>query len=268
MSDNDKNFFKGLLRELISLSLYQLILLILGLIFSTSTFILINNFLSTYIGFIRQNKLLFIVIFAIGGAWLFISLFHRFYRNRPTFPVLDLDFRALEREITYEYKNNNHMFYKKRVLLQALKNNLDRYIDKYSWTGKGTIDVKSSIKDYLYKEGIKKNVWQFYEINFQKTIKKGEIIETELFWDLYDKESKAVPFFSCTITEQTNLLILKLILPPKFGVKEVICEISCGIDASYRPFKTKTLPLDRNGTVKWIVKNPKILYYYEMRWIF
>lgn len=268
MSNKVKDFFKEIFKGLINFTVFQIILFILGLIFTTGTFALISQILTRSIVFISNYNYFFIVIFASGGAWLFISLFHRFYRNRPNFPALDLDFRTLEREITYEYKSRNHMHYKKRVFLQALKNNLDRYIDKYSWTGKGTVDVKSSIKEHLYKEGIKKNVWQFYEIIFQKTLKKGETIETELFWHLYDKESKAVPFLSSTITEQTDLLILKLILPPNLSVKEVILEISCGIDASYRPFKTETLLPYRNGRFKWIVKKPKILNYYEMRWIF
>jgi hypothetical protein len=50
------------------------------------------------------------------------------------------------------------MTYKKIKLLHALKDGLDRYIDKYHWTGRGKIIVKSAINEQSVKETIKKNV--------------------------------------------------------------------------------------------------------------
>lgn len=267
MAEKTKRFFHSIFRSFIGAGLFQIFILVIGLVFTASNILLISQFLASNITFVNNYKALFIIISSSGGIWLFVWLFYKFRRNRPNFPTLDLDFRVLSREITYEYKNKKHMHYTKKVFVQALKNNLDRYIDKYAWTGKGSIKMKSNIKEQLCNEGLRKNVWQFYEIIFQKILNKGDKIETEIFWDLYDKESVAVPFASSTVLEPTELLKLKVILPQNFDVREAICETSCSI-SSYRPLKTEYISCDRNGVYEWNIIKPKILYHYEMRWIF
>lgn len=220
---------------------------------------------STVNFFAAFNKWWFIVIFGFGGAWLFILLYQKFSRFRPTFPRLDFDFQILEKEVSYEYVDKTHMIYRKKNFLRALKNNLDTYHDKYHWTGSGKVKIKSEIKEQQFIETIRKNVWQFYEIRFQKTLKKGEEIETEVIWELEDVAGKAVPFFSATIEEPTDALILNLCLSPGLGVKEAVCEISSGIGAK-KPFSSEILKLNRDGWVTWKIRKPKLLHHYEMKW--
>ncbi len=229
-----------------------------------TTFVLASKLLVSFANFLAPFKGYIMIIVGAGSAWLFLTLYQRYSRFHPTFPRFEFDFQILKNEITYEYKDKTHMIYKKKKVLKALKNNLDVYHDKYRWTGEGKVDAKSAIKGQEFRTTIRKNVWQFYEIRFQKTLKKGEEITTEVIWDLEDVAGKAVPYFSVTIEEPTNLLKLNLLLPPELGVKEVVCETSSGIWAR-QPFTSKIMPLDRMAT--WDPK-PKLLYHYEMRWNF
>lgn len=255
------------LKTAAGVSIVEIIKCLVALIFTTSTLVLISTILTTIFPYLLKFKSLIILVLISGGMWIFLVLYYKFHRYRPKYPSIDFDYRIVEKEITYEYRDITHMIYKKRNLLKALKNNLDGYFDKYRWTGKGNIEIKSAMNGHLFRKSIQKSIWQFYEINFQKYLKKGETIETELTWELEDVEGKAVPFFSVTIEEPTDFLKFNLSLNPELGVKEAICEVSFSIGAK-KPFQTKTKLLDRNGYAEWIIKNPRLLHHYEMRWIY
>ena len=261
------NKFKDLLRKVIDVTILEIIKFSLGLIFTTTFFIFVSQLLVSFVVIPVRFKWCLAIIFAAGGAWLFLILYQRFSRFYPTFPRLDFDFQILEKEVYYEYKNKTHMMYKKRVSVKALKNGLDAYYDKYMWTGSGNVKITSAIKEQQFINTIKKNVWQFYEIRFQKTLAKNESIETEIAWELEDMAMKAVPFFSATIVEPTDFLKLNLSLAPKLKVKEVTCEISSGI-AAKKPISSKIIPLDRNGKAAWEIIKPKLFYHYEIKWTF
>jgi len=262
---NDK--FKYLIRETLSVTFSEIVKFILGLIFTLTSAVFASRLLISFVATLAQFKWYLAIIFATGSAWIFLILYQRISRFHPIFPRLDFDFQIVEKEITYEYKEKTHMVYRKRVLVKALKNSLDVYHDKYLWTGSGNVNIISTIKEHQFRETIKKNVWQFYEVRFQKTLAKKESMETEIVWDLEDPTMKAVPFFSATIEEPTDLLKLNLSLPPELGVKEVTCEVSSGIGAK-KPFSSKTIQLDRNGKTTWEIRKPKLLYHHEIKWSF
>ena len=126
--------------------------------------------------------------------------------------------------------------------------------------------IKSGIPEQQVVETTRKNIWRFYEIRLQKTLKKGDIIDTEVIWELEDLENIAVPFISATVEEPTNIIKLNLSIPTTFGVREVTCQISSSIGAE-KPFDSFTRPLDKHGEATWEINNPKLLYHYEMKWI-
>ena len=262
---NDK--LKDLIKEALGVTIWEIVKCIFGLIFTVTSSVFASRLLISFVSILAQFKWYLAVIFATGSAWIFLVLYQRISKFHPTFPRLDFDFHILEKEITYEYKDKTHMVYRRRALVKALKNGLDAYYDKYQWTGTGNVKISSAIKEHQFRETIKKNVWQFYEIRFQKTLSKKESMDTELIWELKDTAEKAVPFFSATIEEPTDYLKLNLSLPCNIGVREVTCEVSSGIGAK-KPFSSKTILLDRNGKATWEIRKPKLLYHYEMKWSF
>lgn len=268
MSDNMKDRgIKGTGFRIFGEIVFEILRFLFAFAFTISVFASIAQFLSGVVDFLEPIKWPLTALLVSISGLIFVILYQRYYRYRPTFPALDFDFKIIEKEISYEYKDKTHITYRKKCLLRSLRDNLDVYYDKYHWTGLGRINVKSAIKEHHYRETVKKNIWSCYEIRFQKSLKRGEEIETELIFDLEDIDNKAVPFISATIEEPTDLLVMSVSLPDSLGVREATCETSSSIGAR-RPFLSKTVPINRNGQANWSIKKPKLLHHYEIRWVF
>lgn len=206
-----------------------------------------------------------IVILATAAILLIaILLYGKFNKYRPHYEALDFDFSILETEIVYVHEMKNKMVYTKKKKVKTLKSGLDRYSDKYHWTGRGTLSLSTPISGHKVIETIKKSVWQYYEIKFPRVLKEGEEVQTEVVWTLEDKANVAVPFVSSTISEPTDLLKITLRTPENLGVTRATKEISCSIEAK-KPIREDDLILHR-GEGTWEVENPKLFHHYELRW--
>jgi hypothetical protein len=183
---------------------------------------------------------------------------------KPDFPLIDANFEILDLKILYDHKEINNMVYTKRKRIRALKDNLDRYIDRYNWTGKGTVAPKSLRKSEKYFETERRSTWQYYEMKFEKPLKKGEELDVGVIWELDDLENKSVPFISATLEEPTQSLSLKVKFPNDSVVDHVIKETSPFIGAKM-PFSSIREEISENE-YEWIIPNPKLLFHYELRW--
>jgi len=208
-----------------------------------------------------------LVVFLSVSLLLTAIIYEKLNRFRPAFPRLQVDFLILEKYVEYRYQDRANMTYVKRLRLKALRRGIDTYRDKYRWTSDGPMTITSSHKDQQFLEIHKRNVWQYYEIRFQKPLAKGEVVETELKWELHDPEHKAVPFFSADIEEPTNRLIMHLSLDPSLGVTSAIQETSPSIGAP-KSLRSDSVSLNSHGELTWVIPNPSLLYHYEMRWYF
>jgi hypothetical protein len=202
-----------------------------------------------------------LAFFLVGG------LYRRATRFRPRFPRLAFDFLLLRKELYYKRDTAGHIEYRKHIQLKALKGGLDTYRDKYHWTGSGTVTLTSGIKGQAVYETVRKNVWQCYEIRFQRTLAKGDTIDTEVVCNIDDSDCKAVPFFSATVEEPTEYLKLDLTLPANLGITEVTREVSTGIGAS-KPITSELVALNTHGEVSFSVSRPSLLYHYEIKWLY
>lgn len=209
-------------------------------------------------------KWLLTALLFCGSALVSILLYRRMSKFHPHFPRIDCDFEILELEIIYDHKQQNRMVYTKRKRLRALRNGLDRYFDRYRWTGGGTVAMRSSMKGQQIVTEERRSVWQFYAIKFNRKLGRGEEIQTEVVWELEDIENVAVPFLSSTVEEPTARMILKVKFPPELNVEEVIREISPVMGAR-KPFST-TPDKTAHSEYTWTIASPKLLYHYEVGW--
>ena len=198
-------------------------------------------------------------------ACLWLWLRHRFDRLQPRFPRVAAEFRILERRISYTFHSATTATYRRAYKLLALKSGLDRYVDRYRWTGDGVPHPESRNPDHKVKLAERKNLWQCFETIFHRQLSKKEEIEIDVEWNLDDPSGKAVPFFSVTIEEPTDLLIMELCLPLDIKITRVVCEHASHIGARHA-YKSEDKTLDRDGKVVWTVERPQLLHYYEMRW--
>lgn len=259
------DFVESLKKDFVKKAIYDVTKFLVILILAQSISLVASKLLTVKLVYLAPYKWYIGTIFSCIGFLTVLYIYRKADRFRPDFPRLDFDYQVVEKDIYYEYTDRAHMTYRKKVRVKALKNGLDTFRDKYRWTGKGGVAVKSGVPEHQITETFLRSVWQVYEVRFGRTLKKGDMITTECIWELEDKEGMAVPFFSATIEEPTDLLRFNLCLNTSLGVREVICETSSGI-SSGKPLDTIVKQMDKHGEVTWEIRKPKLLYHYEMKW--
>ena len=91
---------------------------------------------------------------------------------------------------------------------------------------------------------------------------KNDIIEVEAEWVC---EGEGKPFFSTTIEEETDLLVMSVTLFKDSNIGSINCDIESYKGARI-PLKTNVEKLNSDGEYIWQVPNPKLLHHYEINW--
>ena len=164
------------------------------------------------------------------------------------------------------------MEFKKRIKIKVIGKNIDRYYDKYNWTGYGKVSITSNVKDHKILMTAKRDAFQQFEVYFGKSYKKGETVEFCITYTFEDYEEKAIPILSTTIVNPTYDLTLKVILPKSFGVVKAYYESFPCID-SRLPLESGVLIFDDNSVedsntaaVEWSIQKPLMLLVYSIKW--
>ena len=182
----------------------------------------------------------------------------------PHFPKINCDYKLLRKEIIHEYQSLEKVLHTRTYRIKALKNGVGNFRIKFHWTG-GNYHIYCPDKKYTLVEIGTTNLYNFYEVIFPAPLKKGEITEIEVKWDLDNSAHRAIPFFSTTIEEPTEELVMDIILPPVLGIKEICTETNSTLGAQM-PLDTTTVELDKHGEYKWVIRKPQLLYVYQIKW--
>ena len=224
---------------------------------------LLGSILATVTAVLTPYHPFIVVVFALSAALGLIVLLERYNRSRPKFRALDPDYDILEKLISFSEESSNQLIYRKRIRLRALRDGLDRYGDKYHWTGGGDAIVTTEIDDQEYRKTGRRNIWQLYEVAFNRSLEKGDEIDVNLVFKLDDPDRVAVPFVSATIEEPTEKLSFEVTLD-ETPATEAVVEESSHIGAN-KPSYTWRVPFS-GKTASWMIDNPRLLHHYEMRW--
>ena len=223
------------------------------------------EYISTIYKISVLNKWLLTGLLISIFTFLFIFLYNRYNKFTPKFSNLDFNFLLQEYELTHIYEERYKLIHRRRYKIKALKNGLDSYKERFLWTG-GEYEMRNLKPNQQLLQLGNENLFKIYEVKFNRTLKKGDVVEVELEWTLYDKNKTAVPFVSSPIKEPTELLIINVAFPNEFNMKEVECEISYS-HGSKIPIEYSKKELVNNG-YSWKVENPKLMHHYEVRWFF
>lgn len=205
---------------------------------------------------------------------VFTIYFLQYYRNRsmflPQFPKFNFNFIWHEYEITHKYINITHIVHTRRYKIEALKDGLTTFNERFFWTGGDeNYSIKCLSKGHTLSFLQKENLFNHYAVSFGRTLRKGDIEEVIIEWQLHDPEKKAQPFISTPIKEPTLKLKLVVIFPELMNVQEIAKEISFPHGRKI-PIYFKS-EIVENGIFKWESSKkskPKLFYHYEIRWIF
>jgi len=264
-----KKFFAGFLNKMAYEALrYQLAICLAGISgVITHAYATNNKYLVSYAIILSLSAAFCIGFFCI----------HIYKLHNPLYKIYlktDFNYVILKKHCTYQYRSYTTMEYKKRIKLKVVGKNIDRYYDKYNWTGCGKVIISSSNKDHKILMTAKRDAFQQFEVYFGKSYKKGDIVEFYITYTFEDSERKSIPILSTTIVEPTSDLTLKVILPVAFGITRAYFEVFPCID-SRLPLDTGELVFDNSNVednttvaVEWAIPEPSMLLVYSIKWEF
>lgn len=206
------------------------------------------------------------LIVTITAMWIAIYIYEWIRGNRPNFGPIDTNYSYANVTIEMKYIDQDNLIYRKSKELVAKRNNLRSFHDRYHWTGDPDFDFECEDKSHRIIDRGKRSVWRCYEVDFQKTLKRGDKEKVSLVWKLKDKNRNFVPFISSAVDHPAESLTLKLDAQAvKDSVKRVNVEVSPLLGAD-DPYTTEELE-GEEGVYIFTTHHPKFLHHYEMRWI-
>lgn len=265
--DSVKKFIIGFFKRLAYEALrYQLAICLAGITgVITHAYATNNKYLLPY-------AIVLSISAAFGIGFFCIYMFRLHNPINKIYLKTDFNYMILKKHCTYQYKTYTTMEYKKRIKIKVTGKSIERYYDKYNWTGYGKVTITSSIKDHKILITSKRDAFQQFEVFFGKSYKKGDTIEFCLTYTFEDLEGKALPILSATIVEPTIDLILKVILPKSFGITKASLETFPCLD-SRLPVFNKEMPFDDSNVednttvaVEWQIPEPLMLLVYSIKW--
>lgn len=215
-----------------------------------------NDILKKY-----QIPLLFLII--VLTTIVVLEIYTRNVKKIPNIPPVETDYTVIKREICFTYGKEKSKY---ELILNVKSNikNLSRIYGKYTWSGSDTATLKCETKHCTLIPLTRKDSYIEYEIELRKNYKKGKQTECKIVGDMPDSKHTFIPFFATQITEETKRLIINIIIPPQYGVREIICEEIAVVRNSNQ--NSEVFLLDEDGKYTWDIKNPKLFYKYSIRW--
>jgi hypothetical protein len=256
--------FKTVAKWFLSIALGQLFKVIAYTSFATIGTYLSANVIVDKISVLKDYwGLVFVFIFALsclGLSWLFSKS-----EKQASLPPIDPDLKIVERHISYKWISHSKLEYRKFFKFKALKNVVDRYSDRWNWTGSGDVKVTSLIHTQSIMNPESQGIWDIFDIKFNESLNKNDVIDSEILWCIENIGEKPNPFCSATIQEPTGLLKFKISFPEDFKIKEVLCEQMHSISSKEVISRIKK-NIDRNNEVEWTIEKPELLHHYQVRW--
>lgn len=265
MSGARRNLLQGIVENAAWDLVKQLLTPLLGIIAASSLGGFLAKILSSSIEELRPASLWLSILLISGVPFLALILRRKFSRRVAVFDPIEPDFHVLRKDIQVRFDSRTAGSYTRALNLRALKNHLDRYHDKYFWTGSATVAAQSIIPDHTFVPGRRKNIWHLYEIHFDRRLRKKDEIKTTIKWDLADPDKRMVPFVSAVIEEPTDELRIVLEIPASIRGSSAVLEVAHSIGAR-KPIDSQVKDFDEQGRVEFPVPNPKLLHVYEVSW--
>jgi hypothetical protein len=238
---------------------YLLFIAITG-ITGLATHILISS-----VKYLIPYAIVITIITAATVGLLGLLIYKQYSPIYNVYTKTDFKYIFLEKECFYEYIDMHHIIYQKQIKLKVLCKSIDRYYDKYNWTGGDTTKISSANKDHTIVLTTKRDSFQQFEVHFGKSYKKGDVINLHLTFELQDRQNKANSVISSTIVEPTKYLKLKIKISEDYREGAANAEIFPIIDSRIALDKCEK-SFDNNGVINWEIPNPPMLLVYSLRW--
>lgn len=255
---------KKIIENTISKGIYDIIKYLLVIAFTGITS-LIAFTISINTKYLLPYAIIITIISAAVAALIVLLIYKHFSDIYNYYIETDFKYIFLEKEYYYEYIDTEHITYKKILTLKVLCDSLDRYYDKYNWTGGCTPQIISDDKSHRIVLTTSRDSFQQFEVHFGRKYKKGDIINIKLTFSLKNNENKAAPALSTTVVEPTKHLKLHIKISKNYRKGAASAEIF-PITDSRIALDTLEKKFDSKGEIIWDIPNPSMLLVYSLTW--
>ncbi len=255
---------KRILESVFSKGIYDIIRYLIFIVITGITG-LATHILVSSVKYLIPYAIVIAIIAASTVGLLGLLVYKQYSPIFNVYTKTDFKYIFLEKECFYEYIDMHHIIYQKQIKLKVLCKSIDRYYDKYNWTGGDKPKISSANKDHSIILTTKRDSFQQFEVHFGRSYKKGDVINLSLTFELQDNENKANSVISSTIVEPTKYLKLKIKISEGYREGVAKAEIFPIIDSRIALDKFEK-SFDNNGVINWEISNPPMLLVYSLRW--
>lgn len=168
-------------------------------------------------------------------------------------------------EVCYSLVDATSYKYSRRVIVKALRNGIDCYKNKITWTGTGSITPNGHNPRFTIGDDPFSN-YKFCKVDFERPLKKKEKLEIRYSLDLKDPGMQARPFLNHTIHNPIHKLIMRVHFLHDDGGVHFKKEIFMSPMSEMPLWEEKVLlPLDSKEAV-WEIDRPRQGYCYRLTW--
>lgn len=207
--------------------------------------------------------LIFAVIFLLSAALIFIYL--RFNKYIPHIPKIKSKLHFLSRELYYKYHSREKMILTEKITVKATAE-FRTHIFKFHWGG-SNYAIKSNKYDHTLTLLPRKGPYERIELDFNRSISIGEEVDIELIYELEDEQRIAPTLLNQKLAAPCKKLSFSIEIPPKLGIVQVRKQ-RYYIDSDDNVDNMGVSSLDSDGRMTWVIPDPKLLYTYEIYWLF
>jgi hypothetical protein len=202
-------------------------------------------------------------LLAIGG-----TTFVLWYRARSlryiSYPEPGFHIKVVSKRIAYEIKDDGALYYSRTIELEALVDHVDRYTDKFVWTGGASGLPKAGAGVSEVHPLTVAGVWTYYESMLDRSLRKGERTTIANHWPPLKNWAASSPFTSASSEERTGSIEIEIRIPATLRLNDnVIIEEMRSIESPH-PFFTQADKFDNDRFVYSL--KPKPYRHYRVRW--
>lgn len=264
MTNKFKESLKNCKNAIIGNSAYEIVKKILELILGGILAPTITNIGMDLlnIDIVDTYKIPIIIIITLVVIITILHFWCKTYNHCVIIPNIKENYEILKREATFTYGKDCSK-YELSLEVKSKINGLNRLPGKYTWSGSENATISCKTKHCKIIELTRKDSFLEYEIELGQTYNEGDVFKCKIVGIMPDSKHTFVPFFSTQVMESTQELIINIIIPTQYNVREVFCEELAVVRNSNQSITEQ--PLD-DGKYSWKITKPKLFYKYSIRW--
>lgn len=153
------------------------------------------------------------------------------------------------------------------IEVQALRDGVESFINKYWWTGTGEQKIELlSTGPFIEMAPVAREAWRYYRVNFGRALRSGETESVVIRQTMKDTGKTHEPILSKVVTEPLGRLILEA-RPPKTRTPNRVTRYEHATAFVLHPVRSEVIPFDRaNWCIHWEIPRPRLGHTYTIRW--